>query len=995
MGLPFENADYNEDEVGARKIPELTDVVLTDLANNEILVYNSSSEVWENQAQSSSIIEIDDISGVTITNVQNNQFLKYDNGEWINANITDNDTDNLNDLTDTLLTSPFGNDEVLKYLNGKWVNGNIPIEKLSNVHISNLQDGETLRYIHANGRWENVNNIDTLNELSDVNVSSNLNNHVLKYNNSTGVYENQFVNLTDLGDTNITTLANGNTLIYNNGIWSAGNISLSTFTNGTGISVTGTSPNFTITNTAPDLPVSFNNGTGISVTGNYPTFTITNTYQETDPVFSIHPASGITPTLIGYWNSAYGWGDHAAQNYLNTSSPAGSIQNGTGFLKNNGSGTWTYDTNTYLTSANIYQLGGLTWSNVNNNELIRRSGSTSADGAGMTLHDTSSPSFPQTTYYKDVSYFGRHGLLTIPFGVNRFESSFVGYNQRLIPYAPILLSTTPVSGLYLHHLPSINDYNVRVGVNNQYPSQDFQVGTTLYVDNTNRRVGIGIANPEEDLEVDGSIQIDSANVARLKFQQSGQNPHALGEIDGEQDGANGGDLQFYTKVNNGSVTEKLRINNVGAIGIGGAIYGTAGQVLSSNGSGNAVSWVSPVSNIYAGASISQIIGPAVNVETTFNSWTSQVASGITAGATNVFTAQSSGWYSLSFSISCKGTNKYNNFTEVILRIKKNGTNYHVLNDDDRPPGSTDINTAITFGGGIFIDLNTNDSITFTIQVNSDNHTVTGYCSLEKTADAPLSVPATEFGEVATSADTQGGKMILKTKDSLNQLTDKVIINHEGKLGFRSTNYGIAGDVLTNNASGLPEWATAGDLGIIKMRGDDTFVGDGYSYAGFVRAFHLYLNNANFANPAPSNATLSMCDYYGLRIGSNGTHPTISFPHNHVYFNYGYSQASDDRLKHNETPITDGLSVINQLNVLKYDRAKDFTSREDMKIEIGMIAQEVQTIPQLCHCVTEPLFEEDNYKMIYQDIHNYHIAATQELYKLVIDLQARIAVLEAK
>ena len=592
MGLPFENADYNEDEVGARKIPELTDVVLTDLANNEILVYNSSSEVWENQAQSSSIIEIDDISGVTITNVQNNQFLKYDNGEWINANITDNDTDNLNDLTDTLLTSPFGNDEVLKYdlSSGKWVNGNIPIEKLSNVHISNLQDGETLRYIHANGRWENVNNIDTLNELSDVNVSSNLNNHVLKYNNSTGVYENQFVNLTDLGDTNITTLANGNTLIYNNGIWSAGNISLSTFTNGTGISVTGTSPNFTITNTAPDLPVSFNNGTGISVTGNYPTFTITNTYQETDPVFSIHPASGITPTLIGYWNSAYGWGDHAAQNYLNTSSPAGSIQNGTGFLKNNGSGTWTYDTNTYLTSANIYQLGGLTWSNVNNNELIRRSGSTSADGAGMTLHDTSSPSFPQTTYYKDVSYFGRHGLLTIPFGVNRFESSFVGYNQRLIPYAPILLSTTPVSGLYLHHLPSINDYNVRVGVNNQYPSQDFQVGTTLYVDNTNRRVGIGIANPEEDLEVDGSIQIDSANVARLKFQQSGQNPHALGEIDGEQDGANGGDLQFFTKVNNGSVTEKLRINNKGAIGIGGAIYGNQFNILASNGSDDPPEW---------------------------------------------------------------------------------------------------------------------------------------------------------------------------------------------------------------------------------------------------------------------------------------------------------------------------------------------------------------------------------------------------------------------
>jgi len=272
------------------------------------------------------------------------------------------------------------------------------------------------------------------------------------------------------------------------------------------------------------------------------------------------------------------------------------VSNGLGtvnqVLTSNNTGALTWTDKSQL-SANIYDLGGLTWSNVNNNELIRRVDATNADGAGMTLHDTSSPTFPQTSYFKDVSYFGRHGLLTIPFGVNRFESTFVGYNQRLIPYSPILLSTTLVSGLYLHHLPSINDYNVRVGVNNKYPSQDFQVGTTLYVDDTNKRVGIGIANPEEDFEVDGSIQIDSANVARLKFQQSGQNPHALSEIDGEQDGTNGGDLQLLTKVDGGNVTEKLRINNVGAIGLLGANYGTAGQVLTSNDAGSAVSWTTP------------------------------------------------------------------------------------------------------------------------------------------------------------------------------------------------------------------------------------------------------------------------------------------------------------------------------------------------------------------------------------------------------------------
>ncbi len=108
---------------------------------------------------------------------------------------------------------------------------------------------------------------------------------------------------------------------------------------------------------------------------------------------------------------------------------------------------------------------------------------------------------------------------------------------------------------------------------------------------SNKRVGIGITDPGENLEVDGSIQIDSANVARLKFQLNGQSPHALGEIDGEQDGTNGGDLQFYTKVDGvSSVTEKLRINNIGAIGIGGATYGTEGDVITSNGSGSSVSW---------------------------------------------------------------------------------------------------------------------------------------------------------------------------------------------------------------------------------------------------------------------------------------------------------------------------------------------------------------------------------------------------------------------
>ena len=47
--------------------------------------------------------------------------------------------------------------------------------------------------------------------------------------------------------------------------------------NGTGISTSGTYPNFTIANTAPDQVVTLTEGAGIDVTGTYPNFTISST----------------------------------------------------------------------------------------------------------------------------------------------------------------------------------------------------------------------------------------------------------------------------------------------------------------------------------------------------------------------------------------------------------------------------------------------------------------------------------------------------------------------------------------------------------------------------------------------------------------------------------------------------------------------------------------------------------------------------------------------
>ena len=53
-------------------------------------------------------------------------------------------------------------------------------------------------------------------------------------------------------------------------------------TGGTGITASGTYPNFTITNSAPDQTVALNAGSNVTVSGTYPTFTIAATDTQTD-----------------------------------------------------------------------------------------------------------------------------------------------------------------------------------------------------------------------------------------------------------------------------------------------------------------------------------------------------------------------------------------------------------------------------------------------------------------------------------------------------------------------------------------------------------------------------------------------------------------------------------------------------------------------------------------------------------------------------------------
>lgn len=218
----------------------------------------------------------------------------------------------------------------------------------------------------------------------------------------------------------------------------------------------------------------------------------------------------------------------------------------------------------YTEEVSITSLGGLDFTNMANNEIIRKTSDTTAEGSGTTIEDEVAGEF----YIKKIFNFINVPPFNILLGgiLNSYNILTSSYKTQIAPKSSSIGSS---QGLFL--TSTVLDDNIKVGIN--------------------------ISNPEEELEIDGNIQIDSGTQARLKFQKSGGSPHALGEIDGEEDGTNGGDLQFYTKVDGGSVTEKLRINNKGAIGVGGANFGNDGQFLMSKGNAAVPVWSNTVRNI--------------------------------------------------------------------------------------------------------------------------------------------------------------------------------------------------------------------------------------------------------------------------------------------------------------------------------------------------------------------------------------------------------------
>jgi hypothetical protein len=110
---------------------------------------------------------------------------------------------------------------------------------------------------------------------------------------------------------------------------------------------------------------------------------------------------------------------------------------------------------------------------------------------------------------------------------------------------------------------------------------------------------------------------------------------------------------------------------------------------------------------------------------------------------------------------------------------------------------------------------------------------------------------------------------------------------------------------------------------------------------------------------------------------------------------GIKHTSDDRYKHNEKMITNGLEIIRQLQPQTYDKTKTFKDidyrgvvNEPHITEAGLIAQELNTINDISFAVTEG----DNinpYYVRYDNVFIYGLAGIKELDNIVSNLSTRV------
>jgi hypothetical protein len=191
------------------------DVTITSPSNGEALIYNSTSGDWENGTVSASVAALDDIGDVDTTGVSTNNVLKYDGANWVDGSVAYSEvsgtptlatvatTGAYSDLSGTPTLATVATTGAYSDLSGLPTLGTAAAEDVgtSANNVVQLDGTAKLPAVDGSQLTNLPSGASTLGALSDVTITGVANTEVIKYNSTSGDWENGAVAYADVSGT--------------------------------------------------------------------------------------------------------------------------------------------------------------------------------------------------------------------------------------------------------------------------------------------------------------------------------------------------------------------------------------------------------------------------------------------------------------------------------------------------------------------------------------------------------------------------------------------------------------------------------------------------------------------------------------------------------------------------------------------------------------------------------------------------------------------------